>query len=108
MLVSVKEIGSDTRWVYLDIGKFSGLAETMGESIRYRLLSLNDGQDSGPVILAGPTCDSADVLYETSGYHLPLGLKEGDKVWIMSTGAYTTTYSSVGFNGFVPLESVCL
>ena len=108
VLISVKEIGDDTRWVYLDIGKFSGLAETMGESIRYRLLSLNDGQASGPVILAGPTCDSADVLYETSGYHLPLGLKEGDKVWIMSTGAYTTTYSSVSFNGFVPLESVCL
>jgi ornithine decarboxylase len=55
------------------------------------------------VVIAGPTCDSADVLYEKSGYELPLALAEGDVVDILATGAYTTTYSSVGFNGFPPL-----
>ena len=29
----------------------------------------------------------------------------GAKVLIEGTGAYTTTYSSVGFNGFPPLKS---
>ena len=35
-------------------------------------------------------------------------LKPGDKVEILSTGAYTTTYSSVAFNGFAPLKAVCI
>ena len=108
VLVSRKGLDEETRWVYLDIGKFSGLAETMDEAIKYRLLTSRDGEATGPVVLAGPTCDSADVLYEKTDYRLPLGLKDGDKVWIMGTGAYTATYASVGFNGFDPLESVCL
>lgn len=93
----------EPRWVYLDCGKFHGLAETMDEAIRYRLRTGRDGGPVGPVAIAGPTCDSADVLYEKSDYELPLGLAEGDLVDIMSAGAYTTTYSSIGFNGFAPL-----
>ena len=54
-------------------------------------------------VIAGPTCDSHDVLYETRRYHLPVDLTEGDLVHIRSAGAYTTTYASVGFNGFAPL-----
>jgi ornithine decarboxylase len=108
VLVSVKDAGDEARWVYLDIGKFSGLAETMDEAIKYRLLTSHDGGEMGPVVLAGPTCDSADVLYEKADYRLPLGLKDGDKVWILGAGAYTATYASVGFNGFAPLESICL
>ena len=56
-----------------------------------------------PVILAGPTCDSADVLYERAAYRLPLDLEIGDRLEIGATGAYTTTYAAVGFNGFAPL-----
>lgn len=59
----------------------------------------------GPVILAGPTCDSVDVLYERSEYYLPMDLAPGDRIQFLSTGAYTTTYSSVGFNGYPPLRS---
>jgi ornithine decarboxylase len=108
VLISRKSDDDDTRWVYLDIGKFSGLAETMDECIEYRLVTPHDGSDTGPVKLAGPTCDSADILYEKKAYHLPLDLKIGDKIHILSTGAYTTTYSSVNFNGFAPLQSVCI
>ncbi|CAB4881344.1 unannotated protein [freshwater metagenome] len=104
VLVSRRSPEDSERWVYLDCGKFHGLAETMDEAIRYRLRTPHDGQISGPVVLAGPTCDSADVLYEKSAYELPLALAEGDMVDILSTGAYTTTYSSVGFNGFPPLQ----
>jgi ornithine decarboxylase len=108
VLVSRKAPDDEKRWVYLDIGKFSGLAETMDEAIKYRLLTARDGEATGPVVLAGPSCDSADVLYEKTDYRLPLGLKDGDRIWIMGAGAYTATYASVGFNGFPPLKSVCL
>src|SRR3546814_3712613 len=96
------------RWVYLDIGKFSCLAETMDEGIKYRCVTPRDGGPTGPVSLAGPSCDSADILYEKADYQLPLGLEVGDKILILSAGAYTTTYSSVGFNGFPPLKSYCI
>jgi ornithine decarboxylase len=91
------------RWVYLDIGRFGGLAETEGEAIRYRLKTRYDGGPMGPVVLAGPTCDGADILYERSGYHLPLALKDGDRVEFDTAGAYVTTYAAQGFNGFAPL-----
>src|SRR5262249_54019895 len=107
VLVSRKSKRDETRWVFLDIGKFGGLAETLGESIKYRLRTVRTGPD-GPVILAGPTCDSADILYEHSGYRLPLDLACGDRVEILNTGAYTSSYASVGFNGFPPLKTYCL
>ena len=100
--MSRRSIGT-TRWVYLDCGKFHGLAETMDEAIRYRLRTPHDGGPTGPVAIAGPTCDSADVLYEKTDYELPLALDEGDMVDVLAAGAYTTMYSSVGFNGFAPL-----
>jgi ornithine decarboxylase len=93
------------RWVYLDAGVFTGLVETLEEAIRYRISTDLDGTPEGPVVLAGPTCDSADVLYEKTPVNLPLALKEGDQVRLLSTGAYTTCYSTVGFNGFPPLPT---
>jgi ornithine decarboxylase len=108
VLISRKDYGDDRRWVYLDIGKFSGLAETMDEAIKYRIRTPHDGGETGPVVLAGPTCDSADILYEKADYRLPLELEVGDRIEILSTGAYTNTYSSVGFNGFPPLKTYCI
>jgi ornithine decarboxylase len=108
VLISRKSFGEDRRWVYLDIGKFNGLAETADESIKYRIRTPADGGAVGPAVIAGPTCDSADILYEKAGYELPLDLKVGDKVEILSTGAYTSTYASVGFNGFAPLKTYCI
>ena len=92
-----------TRWVYLDIGKFGGLSETEGEATRYEIRTPHDGGEDGPAVIAGPTCDSADILYEKSPYRLPLALRDGDRVEILATGAYVTTYASTGFNGFQPL-----
>jgi ornithine decarboxylase len=108
VLVSRKSELDERRWVYLDVGKFGGLVETTDEVIRYRIRTPHDGGPSGPVILAGPTCDSIDILYDKSDYHLPLALEPGDHVELLSTGAYTSTYCSVGFNGFPPLETYCL
>ncbi len=108
LLVSRKSPDDLHRWVYLDIGKFSGLAETMDEAIRYQFATDRDHEATGPCILAGPSCDSADVLYEKRPVALPLGLKAGDRIWIRNCGAYTTTYASIGFNGFPPLDVVIL
>jgi ornithine decarboxylase len=105
VLVSKKSEADEARWVYLDIGKFGGLAETMEEAIRYPLLTRHDGTETGPCIIAGPTCDSADVMYEKTPYPMPLSLTVGDEVLIDCTGAYTTTYSAVAFNGFAPLQA---
>ncbi len=105
VLISRKSETEHTRWVYLDIGKFHGLAETMDEAIRYPIRTPRDGDETAPCVLAGPTCDSVDVLYEKTPYELPVSLSIGDKVLIEACGAYTTTYSSVGFNGFAPLAS---
>ena len=105
VLVSKKHANDNQRWVYLDIGKFGGLAETMDEAIRYPIVTAKDGEPKGPCVVAGPTCDSADVLYEKTPYDLPLTLTVGDEVLIEAAGAYTTTYASVAFNGFPPLAS---
>jgi ornithine decarboxylase len=104
VLIAKRSPEDEVRWVYLDIGKFHGLAETIEESIRYPIRTPKDRDEMAPCIVAGPTCDSVDVLYEKNPYPLPVSLAIGDKVLIEATGAYTTTYSSVGFNGYPPLR----
>jgi len=103
VLVCQRAPENPVRWVYLDIGRFGGLAETEGEAIRYRFTTPHDGGATGPVAIAGPTCDGVDIMYEKAGYRLPMALTSGDKVEILATGAYVTTYASQGFNGFAPL-----
>ncbi len=104
VLIAKRSPEDEVRWVYLDIGKFHGLAETIGESIRYPIRTPKDRDETALCIIAGPTCDSVDVLYEKTPYPLPVSLAIGDKVLIEAAGAYTTTYSSVGFNGYPPLK----
>ena len=101
VLVSRKSYDKkEPRWIYLDVGRFGGLAETMNESIEYPIRTPHNGGEKGPVVLAGPTCDGADILYEKAAYSLPLDLKAGDRLRLLAAGAYTTTYASAGFNGF--------
>ncbi|MBT3399713.1 MAG: type III PLP-dependent enzyme [Rhodospirillaceae bacterium] len=104
ILVAERAYDTTERWVYLDVGRYGGLAESEGEAIRYRMDAVGCDGPSGPVVVAGPTCDSHDVLYENAMCVLPLVLKAGDIVTLHDTGAYTSTYASVGFNGFAPLE----
>ncbi|MAI49076.1 MAG: ornithine decarboxylase [Rhodospirillaceae bacterium] len=104
ILVAEKSREPGRRWVFLDVGKFGGLPETFEEAIQYRITTPYDGGPAGPVVLAGPTCDEVDVLYDAAGYTLPLALSDGDKIELLSTGAYTATYASVCFNGFPPLS----
>lgn len=107
VLISKKSEANQYSWVYLDAGKFGGLIETLDESIKYPIYSEKGGH-SQECILAGPTCDSMDILYENEKYALPASLAEGDRLYFFTTGAYTQSYSSVWFNGFPPLRAYAL
>ncbi|HQU01409.1 MAG TPA: type III PLP-dependent enzyme, partial [Acetobacteraceae bacterium] len=85
-------------------GRYGGLAETEGEAIRYDIRTAHRSGPSGPVVIAGPSCDGVDVMYEHAPYAMPMALKAGDIVTIEATGAYVTTYASQAFNGFAPLS----
>ncbi|MDR1741792.1 MAG: type III PLP-dependent enzyme [Synergistaceae bacterium] len=104
VLISWKERESGIPWLYMDAGKFGGFIETIDECIRYPIYSERTG-DANDYVIAGPTCDSMDILYEKNPYRLPSNLQEGDRLFFLSAGAYTQTYSSVFFNGFPPLRS---
>jgi len=107
VLISRKNNTALCRWVYCDAGKFNGLIETLDESIKYPIVTEKDkpGCKESEVVLAGPTCDSMDIMYENDKYKLPTDLKIGDKLYWLTTGAYTSTYASIGFNGFPPLKT---
>jgi len=108
VLVSRRDPDNPVRWVYLDIGRFGGLAETEGEAIKYQIMTPHDGTAMEPVAIAGPTCDGADILYEKANYRLPAALTCGDHVQLLSAGAYVTSYASRCFNGFAPLTEYYL
>ncbi len=107
LLIARKSRRASRRWVYLDAGRYNGLPETLGERIHYRIRTSLDGGPVEPAILAGPTCDSTDILYQRAGYDLPLDLKVGHTIDFLSAGAYTASYASVEFNGFAPIQMRC-
>lgn len=107
VLISKKSKNNIYDWVYLDVGKFGGLIETIDESIKFPIYFDKEGM-SEEIILAGPTCDSMDILYEHYKYHMPDTIVPGDKAYIFTTGAYTQSYSSINFNGFPPLRAIIL
>lgn len=108
VLISRKSDTDLTRWVYTDVGLFQGLIETLGEAIKYPVYTpkMETSTDEGTVVLAGPTCDLTDIMYEEAGYQLPEELEIGDRIYWLTTGAYTNSYSSVEFNGFPPLDVI--
>ncbi|MFC5698847.1 type III PLP-dependent enzyme [Pseudomonas sp. GCM10022186] len=107
VLVARKSRTAVERWIYTDVGKFSGLIETMDEAIKFPIWVEKKGEVE-EVVIAGPTCDSADIMYENYKYGLPLNLAAEDRLYWLSTGAYTTSYSAVEFNGFPPLKAYYL
>ena len=99
ILVAEKEPDAHERWVYVDIGRFGGLAETFNEAIIYPIRTSKSKAELGPVILAGPTCDGADILYKKNPVDLPINLRDGDYLDFLSAGAYTSSYVTAKFNG---------
>ncbi|HTQ76716.1 MAG TPA: type III PLP-dependent enzyme [Burkholderiales bacterium] len=83
------------RWMHWDAGLFGGVIETT-EGLKYKIRTERSGPDI-PWHVAGPTCDSVDVILRDEP--LPSDLQEGDFIYIRNAGAYTTAYASE-FNGF--------
>ena len=84
-----------TRWVYLDTGIYHGLMESI-EGLEYEMRTEREGVEI-PCTVAGPTCDSVDVIARDK--MLPQDLCDGDYVYFPNAGAYTLGYSTQ-FNGF--------
>jgi ornithine decarboxylase len=105
--IAKKSVHDRYPWVFLDIGKFGGLIETLDEAIKYPMYFQGHGKPT-EIIIAGPTCDSMDILYEKWTYTMPEKTRIGERVYILTTGAYTQSYSSIYFNGFPPLTSYIL
>jgi ornithine decarboxylase len=85
----------DEDWLYLDVGVFNGLMESLG-GIRYTyILEAKEGAEKRWTI-AGPSCDSFDVIDRNVALPDP---EIGALILILSSGAYTVSYASE-FNGF--------
>ena len=104
MVVGV--VGTATRgeenWLYIDTGVFNGLAEALG-GIRYPTYLKREGELKEWVI-GGISCDSMDVVAKRVFLPEPV---VGDRLFILSAGAYTTVYGA-NFNGFPPPKVICL
>ncbi|NQT47683.1 MAG: type III PLP-dependent enzyme [Chloroflexi bacterium] len=92
--VVAKAARDGENWLYLDVGVFNGLFETVG-GIKYAMVTDRD-TEVGHWVLAGPSCDDFDVISKEA--ELP-EMEVGDRVYIMSAGAYTSAYASE-FDGF--------
>ena len=89
-------------WLYLSCGKFNGLYEM--DQLQYRtVFPEHRGRGYVPAVLAGPSCDSDDAFSTEHPVLVPAAAASGDPVWLLSSGAYATSYLTVGFNGFDPL-----
>ncbi|OBK74866.1 type III PLP-dependent enzyme [Mycobacterium sp. 1274761.0] len=96
-------VGSAVRdgrqWHYLDDGIYGSYSNVMTEDVHPPILALRELVDGvggcEAVTLAGPTCDSADVI--ARDYPMP-ALDVGDIVVSPMMGAYTSVTSS-RFNG---------
>ncbi|MCU1695265.1 MAG: diaminopimelate decarboxylase [Mycobacterium sp.] len=102
LLTSV--VGTATRdgkvWHYLDDGLYGSYSNVLTEDVHPPILALDElsddpSSDLRPVTLAGPTCDSVDVI--ARDYPMP-PLQVGDVVVSPMMGAYTSVTSS-RFNG---------
>ena len=108
ILVSKKHPDDKNRWVYLDAGIYNGLFDAMGEGIIFSITTPKKDKQNLPSILAGPTCDSLDTIYEKNPIDLPANLTMGDRLVFHHVGAYCTNVSSSAFNGFEPLKTIIL
>lgn len=84
----------DDNWMYIDVGVFNGLMESVG-GIKYSYI-VEGEKETKTWTLAGPSCDSFDVIDKELELPEP---KIGSRVLILSGGAYTISYASE-FNGF--------
>jgi ornithine decarboxylase len=91
LLIAQRGDRDKRRLVYLDAGRYNGLAETQGESIQHPISTPHDGGTTAQIILAGPTCDSTDIIYDRANYALPVDPAIGDVIEFLTAGADTAS-----------------
>jgi ornithine decarboxylase len=105
MTLAVRVIGKAKRdglwWYYLDDGMYGSFSGKMYDHADYPMIVEREGRRYSSV-LAGPTCDSIDVIYDT--INLPY-LEIGDLLIFNAMGAYTSA-SATTFNGIPKAEIV--
>jgi len=91
-------------WYYLDDGVYGSYSGQLFDHMRYPLEVFSDSAERHPAVLAGPTCDSIDVIAED--IVLP-ELAIGDLVVGHCMGAYTAA-TATDFNAFPRARIVTL
>ena len=81
-------------WLYVDAGIFNGPMEAIG-GIEYQFLPLEAAGRQATCVIAGPSCDSMDIVAKNVFIAAP---SVGERVLVFPGGAYTTVYAS-RFNG---------
>lgn len=103
-----REVRGGEHWLYLDIGAYHGMMETLQTGQQWRFPLWTSRTDHAvvphlPFTVTGPSCDSSDTMFY--GVDLPSTIDVGDRLYIGSAGAYTLSYAS-NFNGFPAPEPV--
>lgn len=99
-----KSIRRGLPWYYLDDGVYNSFSGRIFDHCDYRYLTERSGGKLYSSVLAGPTCDSFDII--KSKILLP-NLSIGDIILIPSMGAYTNV-SATNYNGFKPTKIICV
>jgi ornithine decarboxylase len=96
------DVRDGERWVFLDVGGYNGMMEAVQAGGRWPFPMVTSRPDHFeadhvPTTVTGPSCDSSDTMF----YDVPLPetIEVGDRIYIGTTGSYTTAYAS-SFNGF--------
>lgn len=93
---------ADEDWLYIDVGVFNGLMESVG-GIKYSYI-VEGSRAMKKWTLAGPSCDSFDVIDKDISLPEP---EIGNLLLILSGGAYTVSYASE-FNGFAIPKTILI
>lgn len=101
LTVSGKSKRNNVWWYYVDDGVYGSFSGKVFDHCDYPLSTdVKGGREQ--CIVAGPTCDSFDIIYQNSS--LPQ-MEVGDMLVVPSMGAYTSS-SATNFNGILPAKTV--
>ncbi|HPZ81396.1 MAG TPA: type III PLP-dependent enzyme [Candidatus Atribacteria bacterium] len=99
-----KALRSGVRWYYLDDGIYGTFSAIPFDKATFSFFPLRESKEEFPAVLAGPTCDSLDVVAEN--VLLP-PLELDDLIVVPDIGAYSWA-SATNFNGFERAQVVMI
>ncbi|MFA6424509.1 MAG: type III PLP-dependent enzyme [Candidatus Magasanikbacteria bacterium] len=93
--INGKNVRRGVPWYYIDDGVYNSFSGKVFDHCQYTILT-EQGGDGVKSVIAGPTCDSFDIISED--INLP-HLEIGDILMVPSMGSYTNV-SATNYNGF--------